>query len=299
MRRQMLAAAAAALALGAAAPAWTQEPPAAIAADPAPDPAHPPRLVALGIPSGGVLMNGLFYLAGGPGPHPTLVLFHGFPGNEQNLDLAQAVRRAGWNVLTLHYRGSWGSPGAFSMRHVIEDAKAAEAFVSAPDVAAKYGIDRRRIVLAGHSMGGFAAASAARDDHAIAGLALLDAWNVGADAARLAAIRPADRHGVAKDQFGDSVGPLAGVTANGFADELAGHAQAWDVLGWAPQLTAAPVLVVGADQAFGARNHAIAEAIARAGGRVTEVSLPTDHYFSDRRIALQAAVIRWLEALPR
>jgi pimeloyl-ACP methyl ester carboxylesterase len=292
-------AAAAVLALSAAAPAWAQETPGAIAADPATDPAYPPKLVALGVPSGGVLMNGLFYLAGGPGPHPTLVLFHGFPGNEQNLDLAQAVRRAGWNVLTLHYRGSWGSPGAFSMRHVIEDAKAAEAFVSAPDVAAKYGVDRRRIVLAGHSMGGFAAASAARDDRAIAGLVLLDAWNVGADAARLATIRPGDRGVLAKDQFGQSVGPLAGVTPQGFADELAGHAQAWDVVGWAPQLTAAPVLVVGAAQAFGARNHAIAEAIAAAGGKVSEVSLPTDHYFSDRRIALQAAVIRWLDALPK
>jgi len=34
-----------------------------------------------------------------------VILFHGLPGNEQNLDLAQAIRRANWNVLTLHYRG--------------------------------------------------------------------------------------------------------------------------------------------------------------------------------------------------
>ncbi|MDO8912512.1 MAG: hypothetical protein Q8N10_08825 [Phenylobacterium sp.] len=32
-------------------------------------------------------------------------------GNEKNLDLAQAVRRAGWNAVTFNYRGSWGSPG--------------------------------------------------------------------------------------------------------------------------------------------------------------------------------------------
>jgi pimeloyl-ACP methyl ester carboxylesterase len=297
--RRLTFALVAALALSAAAPGRAQDPPSAVIADPAPDPANPARLVALGVPSGGVLMNGLFYLAAGPGPHPTMVLLHGFPGNEQNLDLAQAVRRAGWNVLTLHYRGSWGSPGAYSMRHVMEDAKAAEDFVATPDVAARYGVDRRRIVLAGHSMGGFAAAAAARDDRSIAGLVLIDAWNVGADAQRFAAIRPADRRGVAKDQFAGSVGPLAGVTPEGFADELAAHAAAWDVTGWGPQLTAAPVLVIGAGQAFGARNHAIAEAITKAGGKVTEVSLPTDHYFSDRRIALQAAVIRWLEALPK
>ncbi|MFD3266336.1 hypothetical protein [Phenylobacterium ferrooxidans] len=32
-------------------------------------------------------------------------------GNEKNLDLAQAVRRAGWNAAAFNYRGSWGSPG--------------------------------------------------------------------------------------------------------------------------------------------------------------------------------------------
>ena len=50
-------------------------------------------------------------------------------GNEQNLDLAQSVRRAGWNVLTFHYRGSWGSEGAFSFGHALEDADSAIAFL--------------------------------------------------------------------------------------------------------------------------------------------------------------------------
>jgi hypothetical protein len=36
---------------------------------------------------------------------------HGLPGNEEFLDLAQAVRRAGWNTVTFNYRGPWGSPG--------------------------------------------------------------------------------------------------------------------------------------------------------------------------------------------
>jgi len=103
--------------------------PAAVITDPAPDAANPPHSAQVLVPSHGVGMNGLFYLAGGAGPHPTIVLLHGFPGNEQNLDLAQAIRRAGWNVLTMHYRGSWGSPGVFSIAHVLEDVDAAVAFV--------------------------------------------------------------------------------------------------------------------------------------------------------------------------
>ena len=80
--------------------------PSSVISDPAPDPVHPPRSAQVLVPSHGLGMSGLFYLAGGAGPHPTIVILHGFPGKEQNLDLAQAVRRAGWNVPTLHYRGA-------------------------------------------------------------------------------------------------------------------------------------------------------------------------------------------------
>ncbi len=79
------------------------------------------------------------------------------PGAEQNLDLAQAVRRLGWNVLTLHYRGSWGSPGRYSYVHLVEDGVAVVRFVQDPANAARYGVDPRRLVLAGHSSEGFVA----------------------------------------------------------------------------------------------------------------------------------------------
>ncbi len=94
-------------------PASAQQAPAAVIADPPQDKAHPARMEVLHIPSGGVQINGVAYLASGAGVHPTLVLLHGLPGNEKNLDLAQAVRRAGWNAITFNYRGSWGSPGLF------------------------------------------------------------------------------------------------------------------------------------------------------------------------------------------
>ena len=98
------------LSLGAAANAA----PSAVIADPPVDKAHPAAMAYVRIPSHGALMNGVLYAAAGTGPHPAVMLFHGFPGNEQNLDLAQAIRRAGFDVLTMHYRGAWGSPGSFS-----------------------------------------------------------------------------------------------------------------------------------------------------------------------------------------
>ncbi|MET0274454.1 MAG: alpha/beta fold hydrolase [Phenylobacterium sp.] len=272
--------------------------PPAVISDPVPDAAHPPRSQQVLVPSAGLGMNALFYLAGGPGPHPTMVLFHGFPGNEQNLDLAQAVRRAGWNVLTLHYRGSWGSPGVFSLAHVQEDAKAAAVFVEDPANQAKYAIDPRRIVLGGHSMGGFAALAGAIGDDKLAGVVLLDAWNVGNTGAAFAKLDKAARAKAATDNFDDLGNSLAGTSVPILADEIAAHAAEWEVLAWAPRLTKAPMLVVGAAKAGGADNHAIAQSVAKAGGKVTDVTLPTDHSFSDHRIALAAAVVRWLDGLP-
>ena len=107
MRRTFAILAAASLALAAPQlaaktkmPARPAPIPAAIFTDPLPDKAHPARMEVLHIPSGGVEINGVAYLAAGAGPHPTLVLCHGWPGNEKNLDLAQAVRKAGGTRIT-------------------------------------------------------------------------------------------------------------------------------------------------------------------------------------------------------
>jgi len=272
--------------------------PSVVVNDPAPDPAHPPRSEQVLIPSHGMGMNGLFYLAGGAGAHPTMVLLHGFPGNEQNLDLAQAVRRAGWNVLTLHYRGSWGSPGDFSIAHVVEDVDAAVAFVRQPDVAAKYGINPNRIVVGGHSMGGFATAAHARHDPRLSGVILLDAWNVGATGNVFNEAKGPAREALIAKEFDDLGNSLQGATAASTAAEVIAHRVDWNTLSWAKDLTHSPLLVIGAAKAGGAENRKLADAVKAAGGQVTAITIDSDHPFSDHRIALAAEVVSWLQKLP-
>src|SRR4051794_10355249 len=77
-------------------------------------PSSPPSMSELALASHGTRINGLVYLAAGPGPHPVVLFLHGYPGNERNLDLAQAVRRAGFDAIYIDYRGNWGSGGTFS-----------------------------------------------------------------------------------------------------------------------------------------------------------------------------------------
>ena len=265
--------------------------------DPVPDPAHPTANKQLLIPSGGVGMNALLLLASGDAPKPTLILLHGLPGNERNLDLAQAVRRAGWNVLTFTYRGAWGSPGRFSIANALEDTTAAVAYLHRPEVAAKYRVDPARIVIGGHSMGGFAAAEygAVHDD--VAGVLLLDAWNVGAEAqwARGHAERRASLIDGVNEDLGHS---LVGASAESLVHEIESSDARWDLLTLAPKLARRPVLTIWADRGEAERNRALADAMHAAGAKqLTTAHFPSDHPFSDHRIALAHAVVAWLVGL--
>ncbi len=298
---KILCAMALALAFNGAACGADQLPiPSAVIRDPAPGAAHPPYSSQVLVPSHGEDMNALLYLAGGAGVHPTMVLLHGLPGNEQNLDLAQAVRRAGWNVLTLHYRGSWGSPGMFSIAHVLEDADAAVAFVRRADVAAKFAIDTQRIVLAGHSMGGFATAAHARTDAALLGVILIDAWNAGASGAALSKLSGAARAAQIANDFNDFGNSLHGATPASIADEIVARRAEWNFQSWAVALSKRPLLVIDASGANGEGGSGgrLGEAVREAGGKVTSVTMPTDHSFQDHRIALEAEIINWLQGLP-
>ncbi len=267
--------------------------PNAVIFDPHPDKAHPAGMADLRIPSHGVNMNAVLYTASGALPHPVVLLFHGFPGNEQNLDLAQAIRRAGFTVLTLHYRGSWGSPGKFSFTNALEDADVAVGFLRDPAIVTKYNLDPRRIFVAGHSMGGMMAASATAHDPRVAGLVLISAWDMGAQAPRFA---DADFRKKQLDSgFADEVIPLA-TTPDALMDELVANAAKWDFVDYTPDLKSRPVLILTADDGLTADNQRLAQALKAAGDNdVTEEHMATDHSYSDRRIALETSVVRWLE----
>ncbi len=154
--------------------------PAAVIADPPPDPKFPARMEVIHVPSGNVQINGVVYVASGQSPHPAFVFFHGLPGNEKNLDLAQAVRRAGWTVVTVNYRGSWGSPGDFRFAQNLQDAEATLAFIRSPENASHLSIDANRIVICGHSMGAWVTAETLAHDPKVLGGVMISAGDFGA-----------------------------------------------------------------------------------------------------------------------
>lgn len=271
--------------------------PAAISADPAPNKTAPASMVQLSVPSHGEHLLGVFYLAAGDGPHPTAIVMHGFPGYEQNLDIAQAIRRAGWNVLAVHYRGSWGVKGEFSFTHVLEDADAEVAFLRDPANDAKYHIDPAKIVLVGHSMGGFAVASAAAHDSHVAGVVMISAWNIAGPFTNL----PDDQEDAAVAKFvqgqkKNDLAPLMGCTAESLGQEVFRERATMNFMTFAPALASRPVLIVTSDDGLAPDNDKLFDALRKAGDNgARTLHIATDHSYSNRRIALQKAVLQSLE----
>jgi pimeloyl-ACP methyl ester carboxylesterase len=255
----------------------------AIAHDPAPDTQAPTQNFETIIDSRGSHIMGMLLLASGT--HGTVILLHGFPGYEQNIDLAQALRRDGWNVLAMHYRGSWGSEGTFSFTNCMEDVGTMPDYVSEPSHSAKFHVDLRRIVAIGHSMGGFMAVAAlAQHPQIAAGVVITEGSPVvdgpsyfgnGSD--------PAD------------YAPLADTSPAALQREAQTHAAAWSFAVLAAKIAPRPILDISANDGLRASNEQLVTTLTHAGSRVTSLHMDTDHGFSDHRIALETAVLAWLD----
>ncbi|MDF8334112.1 alpha/beta hydrolase family protein [Novosphingobium cyanobacteriorum] len=278
------------LMLGAGGQAQAADLPPAIYTDPPADAAHPARMEVLHILSGGVAINGVAYLAAGAGPHPTVVVCHGLPGNEKNLDLAQALRRQGWNAITFNYRGSWGSPGQFRFGQNPQDARAALAFLRDPANATRLGVDTARMAMVGHSMGGWVTAMAGSEEPALRGLVMISA----ADFGMIGTMPDADRIKL----MDENRETLAVAGPGEMAAEVAAHAATWDYVTRAEALKQTPLLVLTSDDGLATHGDVLVAAVRKAGGdKVQAAHVATDHSWSDRRIELEARVIHFLEPL--
>ena len=97
----------------------------------------------------GLRLSGWFFAASGSSPRATVLVFNGNAGNRAHRGpLAVALRRHGFQVLLVDYRGYGGNPGIPSENGLALDARAARAYLAhRPDV------DPSRVVYFGESLG--------------------------------------------------------------------------------------------------------------------------------------------------
>jgi pimeloyl-ACP methyl ester carboxylesterase len=285
------------LALGISAPARSES--SAISRDPPLDRAQPASGQGLQFPSNGKLVNAMLYLPAGAGSHPAVILLHGLPGNEQNLDLARAMQRAGWAVVTFHYRGSWGSGGKFTLRGGCDDVDALLREIADVNGPSKWHIDPHRLVVVGHSYGGFVASCTAQRHAELAGVGLLAPWDISYDAREFAKLSPKEALERAPSAFNDVDGRLAGATALSLMRDIRSDGARLRLAEAAPALARRPLLLATAtrddpdDQAGELR-----KALAGRGAHLADRLFDTDHGFNDQRVALAAYVLDWLATLP-
>jgi uncharacterized protein len=214
--------------------------------------------------------------AAGKEKKETVLLLHGLPGNERNLDLAQELRREGRNVIYFNYRGAWGSQGEFLYSNCLEDVTKIMDFFSLPENSEKYKIKADSFILIGHSLGGGIALLSGAQDYRVKKIAIYSPFNVNTATPE---VMDWVRNFV-KGLF------MLNVNSEKFVKELIENQSLYNPLNFKNELSKKSLLVLDEND----RNKDWVEQI----GNVEYVLMNTDHSFSDKRIELIEKVSEWI-----
>lgn len=237
----------------------------------------------------------VLYTAAGEGMHPVVLLFHGIPGCEKNIDIAQALRRDGFHVMTFHYSGSWGSDGNYSLKNDLEDANTVLDFILQDET---YGFDKQHIYAIGHSMGGFVCGQLSAKRQEIRGAVLLMPCDIGR-ISQIAQEYPA-AYQIILEVLEDSANWLTGTSGETLLREaMENHAELC-LESVAETLAKKPILCIGGTLDVCTPPVCHCEPLARAiqaigGESFQSILYPTDHFFTDYRLTVAETVTAFLK----
>lgn len=248
----------------------------------------PARSTELFIPSGNLQIAGLIYSANGLQKHPTLLLLHGYPGNERNLDIAQIVRSHGWNVIYFNYRGSWGSQGKFSFKNSVEDVVNVVAFCNKYRDSLK--IDTSNIVLFGHSMGGWVVLKALQELPTIKKGFALSTWNIGDYYKNVSTEKEMLR--LANDPNGSGKYFVLNTSLKDLYTPVLQNQTYFNLLNDAKSLADKKIIMIDEHE----KNSQLAAKMKESNKSYFDYSVwQTDHVFTNKRISLINKIITFLE----
>lgn len=247
--------------------------------------------------SHGHKMSGFIYHPKGIGPHPTALLLHGYPGNEKNLDVAQALRTAGWNVVFFHYRGAWGSEGEFSFMNAEEDVNNVLNYIHRKENAKKLRIDTDRISIIGHSMGGHMALAGIFDAPFVKCAVTYDGANLGVSDIGILDDPETD---IPWREYSDTLFMLKGWSTQKAVKELEQHGKALNLVRRVEQINGRPALLIVADSpVIPVKSHIapLFEALKQTKeSDITYTLINDDHSFNSTRSELIKTTIEFLNS---
>jgi len=237
--------------------------------------------MAIGIDGDSIAVYAL--IASGSNVKETVILLHGIPGNERNLDLAQDLRREGENVIFFSYRGAWGSQGTYSYSNCLVDIDYILDYFSDPALALKMRIDTTRFTLIGHSLGGGLALIKGAKDSRVKKIIALSAANFGyiwRDITSVDSLQGFQNY--IRSSFVLNCNPKE------FVQEILDNKTEYDVLTFAQELETKKVLII---DDYDRSNKWPGQLLKP----IEYVIIESDHSFTNRRKELSVYINAWLK----
>ncbi len=260
---------------------------------------NPESMEPIVFKSKGEKIIGTFFKASGTEKKPTVLLLHGFPGNENNFGIAHAIKRFGFNVIVFHYRGSWGSSGDFSIANSLEDVFSALEYIIQEEISNQLNLDTKNIILIGHSMGGFLAFLTSIKYPQIKNIASLAGFNFGFFSDYL--LQNPQFVDATMDGLSQGTMLLQGTTGEKSYNEMLANKDDWNLLNLLLKLKEKNILLVGAEFDYVApvelHHHPMVEGLKKVGAEFKSEVYKSGHSFSSTRIKLTTEIIGWLESL--
>ncbi len=252
---------------------------------------------------GHTLFGRMYTPAAGTHP-PTLILLHGFPGNEKDvLGLGGKLAGAGVNVLTFNYSGTHRSEGSFGIESTLRNIHAAYAYLHQPGTIGTYGIDTTRILLGGYSYGGGMALVYAADHPEIGRVFSIAGTDHGGFAREYA--RNPDFARAIERHFEELEAPRGPVRFKGreALKWLVEHDSLVDLIILSPRLAARDILLIGgwddADVMIERNQLPFYRALKKSGASSVRFAAYHDnHSFKNTRGALALEIGRWVLCIP-
>ena len=247
------------------------------------DPEAPALNRELLIPILGDTVAGYAFIANGPEPKETVILAHGFPGNDNQFDLAQSIRRVGKNVIHFNYRGTWGSQGELLYSNELEDLDEVINYLCLPENAEKLRIRTDGFTILGRSYGGGLALIAGSQNDKVKRIISISGTNYGEIVKTydhidsISFFRPYMKRQV-----------MINVDLDAFLQDMIDNKERFNVVTHKEALSKKEVLIIEDSD----RNLGWIEQLEG----IELVNLPSDHGFVNRRIQMIETVVEWLNS---
>ena len=229
----------------------------------------------------GDTVAGYGFIANGKALKETIILAHGFPGNDNNFDVAQAIRRTGKNVIHFNYRGSWGSQGNYLYTNGLDDIDGIIKYLSIPENAKRLRIRTDDFTLLGRSYGGGIALIQGSKNEQVKKIIAVSSANYGD---RLAPYTTLDDLVAYKKYMAKQI--MINVDINTFLQEMLDNKDRFNVVTYKDLLKEKKVLIIEDSD----RNMNWISQLEN----IELVNIESGHNFIDKRIKMTNTIINWL-----